>query len=284
MTFPKISNSTKVMAVIGDPIHKSLSPIMHNAALKALGLNFEYSFIACKVESRNLKNSLEAIKELGFIGLSVTMPHKQAILKYLNEIDETVEAIGAVNTVINTGGKLIGYNTDWIGFLTPLKKVCNLEGKSVALIGAGGAARAACFALKKCGAKITIFNRTTKNAETLANDFCTNNYKIEAKNLNELQELASNFKIIINSSSLGMQGFNENFPNIAKSLNEDSIVFDMVYRPHNTALIQMTKNAKGTVVHGIEMLLYQGMEQFKLFTRCDAPEEVMRSSLQDKIN
>src|SRR3989344_4318465 len=155
---------------IGDPIKHSLSPAMHSIGYKALGIENSNLFIACRVKAEKLEKFIEAVKTIGINGVSVTLPHKQEVMKYLDEIDEIAKKIGAVNTVLNKEGKLTGYNTDWTGAITALEKKVNINGKKVALIGAGGAARAVIFGLVQKGAKVKIFNRTLEKAKGLALD------------------------------------------------------------------------------------------------------------------
>lgn len=277
----QISAATKILLVIGDPIDKSLSPVMHNAAIANLNLIDKFAFLACQVLRPNLKEALRGISSLGVIGVSVTMPHKENIIEHLDEVDEVAKRLGAVNTVLvdvanPSGAKLTGYNTDWLGFLKPLQKVVDLSGKRIALVGAGGAARAACYALTKSKANITIYNRTLNKAEALAKE-----WQAEAQSLSNLGK--DSFDVLVNASSLGMLGVGEDLPISENVFNKNHVVMDMVYRPHETKLIQKAKLAGAKVVHGIEMLLYQGIEQFKMFTGHDAPEEAMRQSLLKEI-
>src|SRR3990167_7491456 len=137
-----ISAKTKMCIIIGDPVEHSLSPAMHNAGYEALGIDDQFVFTAATVKSENLKKVIKAVQAMGICGLTCTIPHKIEVMQYLDEIDEVAKKIGAVNTVLNMSGKLIGYNTDWLGVIKPLEKYSKLRGKKVAVIGAGGAARA----------------------------------------------------------------------------------------------------------------------------------------------
>lgn len=256
---------------IGDPIKHSLSPAMHNAGYKALRIENSNLFIPCRVKKENLKQFIEAVKILGINGVSVTLPHKKEVMKYLDEIDETSKKIGAVNTIINEAGKLTGHNTDWIGAISALEKITSLEGKKVAVIGAGGAARAIVFGLSKKGAKAKIFNRTPENAKKLAEEFGA-----EYGGAGEMWEIR-NYEIIINATAVGM---GEDQSPVDKDLiNKNQIIFDIVYSPKETKLLKNAKEKGAKIIYGYEMLLYQGVEQFKMYTGLDAPVKEMEEAL-----
>lgn len=267
--FPK--KLVNINAVIGDPIEHSLSPQMHNVGYKALGINKGNLLVPVKVKKEKLKRFIEAVRALRINGISVTVPHKETTIKYLDKVDETAKKIGAVNTVLNEGGKLIGYNTDWIGAIAALEKRTNLKGKKVAVFGAGGAARAIVFGLTKKGVKVKIFNRSVDRAKELAKEFnCSFG---DIKEVGKIRD----FDIIINATSIGM---NEEKSPIDKNLiQKGQIVMDAVYTPKETTLLKNAKEKKAEVVYGYEMLLYQGVEQFKMYTGLDAPVEEMRKVL-----
>ena len=152
------SGSIKVCGVIGDPIAHSLSPALHQYAYARLGIADQYCYSAFRVESHELAAAIAGVHALGLRGLSCTMPHKSSVLQHLDELDPAAEAIGAVNTIVNERGVLKGYNSDWIGIRDPLTARFDLEGRSVAILGAGGAARAACYALQQIGALPVVYN------------------------------------------------------------------------------------------------------------------------------
>src|SRR3989344_5039081 len=158
----KLSAKTKICLIIGDPVEHSLSPAMHNAGYEALGIDNQFVFLGAKVKVEDVETAVQAMRKMGIHGLTCTIPHKVVVMKYLDKIDETARKIGAVNTVLNQNGKLIGFNTDWQGVVIPLEKVTKLPGKKVMVVGAGGAARAIVYGLLKRGAKVKIFNRTKK--------------------------------------------------------------------------------------------------------------------------
>jgi len=262
-----MSNLQKICLSIGYPIKSSKSPSLHNVGYKALGIEDQFIYLRAQVKPENLKMAVEGIKGLGIRGVSVTMPHKQEIMKYLDEVDETAKKIGAVNTVVNDDGKLIGYNTDWVGAVVALEKKTNLKGKKVAVIGAGGASRAIVYGLTKKGAKVKIFNRSIEKGEELAKEFDCGFGEI-----GEMREIGD-YNIIINATSVGMNS--DESPIDKELLNKNQIVFDVIYSPKETKLIKEAKEKGAKVVYGYEMLLYQAVEQFKLYTGLEAPVKEM---------
>jgi len=188
--------SKKICLIIGDPIDHSLSPVMHNAGYRALGIDSEYIFLKKRVGANETKKAINEMREKNYRGLTCTMPHKIEVMKYLDEIDNSAKKIGAVNTVINNNGRLKGYNTDWIGVAKSLEKITVLKNKKVALIGAGGASRAAIFGLSQEGAIITIFNRTLEKAEKLAKEF-----NCQAESIEDIEKI-KDYDIIINATSI----------------------------------------------------------------------------------
>lgn len=273
-----ISGKIKTCLVIGDPIEHSLSPVMHNAAYKKLGLDDQYIFKAERVKSGDVGKVVERARDEDIRGLSCTAPHKEEVMQYLDEIDPVAKEIGAVNTVVNNDGVLKGYNTDWLGTVIPLEKVTGLASKKVALLGAGGAARAIAYGLVKKGAKLKIYNRTADKAQELADELgCT------AGSLDEIGEV-KNYDIIINSTSVGMGEREDESLVPAELLSEKQIVMEAVYAPPKTKLLQDAEAKGAQIIPGMEMLLYQGVAQFELYTEEKAPEEVMREILMDHFN
>ncbi|MFA6016911.1 MAG: shikimate dehydrogenase [Patescibacteria group bacterium] len=272
----KLSAKTKICLIIGDPVAHSLSPAMHNAGFDALGIGNKYVFLGAKVKVEDVGIAVQAMRKMGIHGLTCTIPHKIEVMKYLDEIDEVAKKIGAVNTVLNQNGKFIGFNTDWLGVVTPLEKIIDLSKRKVLVLGAGGAARAAIFGLSKRKAKVTIFNRTKEKAILLAKEF-----NCEATDLIKKSDI-SNFDIIINTTSVGMKPREIETPITVEYLTRNQIVFDIVYVPYETKLLIEAKKRGAMVVHGIEMLLYQGTAQFEIYTGQKAPEKVMRAILETR--
>lgn len=269
----KISAKTKICLIIGDPVGHSMSPLMHNAGYESLGIDNQFVFLGAKVKAEDIGVTVQAMRKMGIHGLTCTIPHKVEVMKFLDEIDETARKIGAVNTVLNQNGKLIGFNTDWQGAVVPLEKITSLSGKKVLVLGAGGAARAIVFGLLKRGAKVKIFNRTKEKAIKLAKEF--NCQITDLKTKSEIK----NFDIIINTTSVGMKPLENKTPIPTKFITNKQIVFDIVYVPYDTKLLKEAKKRRATVVHGIEMLLHQGTAQFEIYTSHKAPEDIMRRIL-----
>jgi len=269
---------TKLCIIIGDPVKHSLSPAMHNAAYVALGIDHEFVFVASHVLVEDVKDVIRAMRVMGFRGLTCTVPHKIEVMKYIDKIDPIAQKIGAVNTVVNENGILTGYNTDWLGTVIPLEKHGTLKNKKVALIGAGGAARACGYGVIEKGAKLTIYNRTVEKAEELAHE-CDS--KVEVRSLENISEEMKDHDIILNATTMGM-GKNEGMSPVPKSaIGRHHIVFDSVYSPFETQLLKDAKEQGATIIHGTEMLLHQGTEQFRLYTGHTAPENVMREVLMN---
>lgn len=282
-----LNAKTKLYGIFGNPVRHSFSPLMHNPAFEAVGLNAAY--LAFEVE--DLKTAVSAIKALGIGGVSVTIPHKVEVMDYLDEIDNLARHIGAVNSVVNREGILHGTNTDAFGFYKALSDVTEIDGKTVAILGNGGAARAALFSLFHYAEpkKVFLFCRgeSLGKAESLATHltaYGVDSGKIQPMVYDAWRDVQNQVEIICNTTSVGMEpSSNVSLLNVAEIPN-DSVVFDIVYRPHETALLQNAVTAGAKVVHGIEMLLYQGVKQFELFTGKDAPVEVMRKALIDALH
>lgn len=265
----QIDEKTKIVASIADKQTK-LGPIMHNSAYKYLGLNFVY----IPFSITNCKNAVAGIRALNFRGSAVSMPCKQEVIRYLDKIDPVAKKIGAVNTILNDGGILAGYNSDCIGAVEALKEVCRLENKTVILIGAGGVARAIAYGLKKNKCNILIFNRTAERARRLSEDF---NLKFGG-NLNNIKGV-KDYDILINATSVGF------FPNVNKSIldkdtvKENKIVMDVVFDPLETPFLKIAKHKNCKIVPGYRMLIYQALFQFELFTGQKTPFEIMEKAL-----
>jgi shikimate dehydrogenase len=269
-----IDADTKICCLIGNPVEHSLSPLIHNAGYKALGIN--YAYVSFQVS--DIKRAIEGIRGLGIRGVSVTIPHKTKALKYLDKIDPLAEKIGAVNTIINDDGILTGYNTDGDGAIQALEEMTPLGGKRAVLIGSGGAASAIAVGLKKKVVKLVILNRTGAKAAKLAE-------KVNAEDSGGLQKLTeiASADILINATPVGMwPELNQSI--IPKNLLHNRLtVFDIVYNPRETKLIAEARERGCAVVYGYKMLLYQAVKQFELFTGRQAPLPAMESSLNQAL-
>ncbi len=269
---------TKICLIIGDPVNHSLSPLMHNAAYEAVRIDEQFVYLAASVPVAQMKEIIGAVRTLGIRGLTCTVPHKIAVLPFLDEIDPIAKKIGAVNTVVNTDGILKGFNTDWMGAIIPLKNRIELTGKKALVIGAGGAARAVVFGLMKEKASVTITNRTAEKAAQLAREFgCKERKNIDARFIDSQD-------IIINTTSVGMHPHANESPIDTEGIHEGQVLMDIVYAPHETELLKQGKKRGAIIIHGIEMLLFQGAEQFELYTGVKAPIEVMRKTLATALH
>lgn len=271
-----ITGHSALCLIIGDPVAHSLSPAMHNAAYTALNLPFVMA--AARVDPNALSQAIQGMRALQIKGLAVTMPHKVTIRDFIDTIDQTAETIGAINTVVNKNGSLVGYNTDWLGILRPLERATLLEGKKVAILGAGGAAQAAIFASHYARASVTIFNRTIGTAEALAQRF-----RCSARSLRDAKALRD-FDIIINTTSLGMSDTKEQSPIPRESLCPHHTVFETIYAPSLTTLLKDAQVVGAKIIRGSEMFLEQGVAQFELHTGVKAPREVMENIISSALS
>jgi shikimate dehydrogenase len=205
------------------------------------------------------------------------MPHKVALASLVDELDPIAKEIGAVNTVVNQRGTLLGYNTDWLGILRPLEQRTPLANKRVALLGAGGAAQAALYACTSHGAAVTIFNRTVSKAQSLGDAF-----RVPVLPLDGSQRF-DDFEIIINTTSIGMGALAAESPIEAHQLSKHQIVFETIYHPFETQLLVAAQRCGATCIHGLEMFLEQGAAQFELHTGVKAPRAVMKTILQNAL-
>ncbi|SHE51016.1 shikimate dehydrogenase [Caldanaerobius fijiensis DSM 17918] len=272
-----INSSTKLYAVIGHPIKHSLSPHIHNFSFKYAGVNAVY--LCFDINPDRLGDAINGFKAIGLSGFNVTIPYKESIIKYLDEVDVNAGLIGAVNTVINKDGHFKGYNTDGIGFINTLKNH-HIEINEVIVLGAGGASRAICTALILNGAKrINIINRTYENAVKLASHIQSidSKCKVNADTLENISKYEA--ELLVNTTSVGMWPHVDNSPvdDIPKGVK---VVYDIVYNPYETKLIKMAKEKGCQIVYGIEMLIGQAVESFKIWTGVDIPEDVIITYLK----
>jgi shikimate dehydrogenase len=274
-----MQGSIRTYCIIGDPIHHSLSPGMQNAAFAALGLNCTY--IAFRVPPSELKESIESLRSINIAGFNVTVPHKVEAMKHLDELDVTAKKAAAVNTVNNIEGIFRGYNTDIHGFIEPLRqRKIDFRGMNVLLLGAGGAARAVVAGLaEESGSisKVVISNRDVERAKELAKIGSGLGLRCERISLDRAQSVSPDSDLIINATTIGMN----NEPSLIDydHIKKGSIVYDIVYRPVTTSLIENAKYAEANVVYGYEMLVEQGAKAFEIWTGIHAPRDVMKKNL-----
>jgi shikimate dehydrogenase len=283
-----VSGKTKICAIIGDPVEHTMSPAMQNTAFKKTGL--DYLYIPFSVKPENLAKAVAGLRALNVIGFNVTIPHKIAVLKLLDSLDPLAEKIGAVNTVVNTGGKLRGYNTDAEGFYQALQENgINPEGKNVTILGAGGASRAIAYILAEKGARLTIINRQAQleKAENIA-VMIKKNLKTTVKVLgySRLADGLRDVAILVNATSVGMSPRTGESPVPAGSLKKVPVVFDIVYNPLETRLLKSAKTAGAVTIGGMDMLVWQGAMAFEKWTGQKAPVAAMRNAavkMLDKV-
>ncbi len=267
-----INAQTVYVVLFGNPVAHSLSPQMHNAAFQHLGLNMVY--LAFKVEEA--VEAAAVMRTLGFQGASITVPHKQAIIPHLDEVDEMGRAIGAVNTVFAQDGRLMGYNTDWLGVVRALEQVTELRGKRCLILGAGGAARAAIYGLQSRGAQVFVMNRNEERGHRLAAEMdCTS---VDWQSWDRLD-----VELVINATPVGMSPKPDQSLVPKHWLQGRTAVLDMVYRPLKTKLLREAEAAQCLCVSGLDMLLYQGAAQFEIWTGKKAPVDIMRRALIEPL-
>lgn len=267
----------KLFGLLGHKISHSMSPAMHNDSFQHLKLGHYYHLF--DVAPEQLENAVTGIRALQIAGFNVTIPHKVAIMDYLDELDETAKRIGAVNTVVNQNGKLIGYNTDCDGYLESLLLVTgdDLHDMNVVIIGAGGAARAVAFSIARFGVKLlNLANRTIEKAERIAQDF---HYLMDigVRSIKEVEEQLSDFDLIINTTSIGMSPNVEAIPLSLQNLKPSAIVSDIIYNPLQTRLLTEAKAKGATTLNGVGMFVGQGALAFEKWTGIEPDRKRMEA-------
>lgn len=297
-----ITGRTKIVGVFGYPIAHSLSPHMHNAVFKELNLDFIY--LAFEVKPENLSSAIKSISALNMYGINLTIPHKEACLPYLDEITKEAKLIGAVNTIevrhlgsravhlsSQSSGqvRLIGHNTDALGFIRSLKESkISIKGKKILLLGAGGAGKSISFALALNNAnEIYIVNRTLEKAKILAENL---KKKLNFKRVSvisfehtSLKNIMKTTDIIINATSAGMKN-QDSVPVPVDYLNKKTIVYDLIYNPATTKLLKLANEKGCRTFNGESMLVHQGAIAFEIWTKLKAPVNLMRKALRKALN
>jgi shikimate dehydrogenase len=282
----EINTETQFCGVIGNPIAHSLSPVIHNAAFRTLGLNFVY--LAWRVES--IGDALKGLRALGnFRGASVTIPHKVAALSYLDEVEATARHIGAINTIVSGGGALIGHNTDAMGALRALREGgVTLKGKKVTILGTGGSARAIAFALAAEGSiqHLDLLGIEEPERESLARDLHSKTaLRVDRGVLDHttLKRIVPISDVLIHCTPVGMSPKTDATCVPAALLRTSLTVMDIVYNPRETKLLGEAKRQGCRTISGLEMFLYQAVAQFELWTGKPAPVDVMRAVLESRF-
>lgn len=259
-------------AVFGNPVGHSLSPIMHTAAFAATAFNGVY--VAVPVP--DIRPAVTGLRALGFRGASITLPHKESVMACLDEVEETARRIKAVNTIVNTDGRLQGYNTDVSGAIRALKEKTPLAGRAVAILGAGGAARAVAFGIVAEGGRVTIFNRAAGRGAKLADEL-----QAEFRPLSDFK--ADPYEIMVNTTPLGMTPRADEMPVAVEKLRPGLVVMDIVYNPLKTRLLREAAGAGCTTIDGLSMFVHQGARQFELWTGMKAPVDIMRMTVEAEL-
>ncbi len=285
MVHQTIDGQTRIVGIFGDPIAHTRSPAMHNAAFRALEL--PYVYVPFHVRSAELARAVHGIRALGLVGINVTVPHKERIVRHLDALSPEAELCGAVNSVVNNDGRLFGDNTDGRGFLNSLQEGdLSPREAEVVLIGAGGSARAVLSALirAQCAA-VRIVNRTQASASKLVRTYRqAGKTQLEALPLDALRDpaLFSGVRLVINTTSAGLQS--DDFPPLAYTATQAGCLFyDLLYRPDQTPFLRHAQAARRPVMDGRRMLLHQGALAFSLWTGHPAPLEIMDQALQRSL-
>jgi shikimate dehydrogenase len=255
-----MDSRTELYAVIGNPVRHSLSPALHNGAFGTMGLNAVY----LAFEVSDLPKAMSGIRGLGIRGVSVTVPFKTQVIPFLDDVEAMAAKMKAVNTILNDDGRLIGYNTDWSGALEALEEKIEVQGKKVLLFGAGGAARAIGFGLKRKGCEVTLLNRSAERAEALSNEL-----GFLFQPLSSCRERGSkdrDVQVVINATTVGMHPHDSESPVPREILREGMAVMDIVYRPLRTKLLREAEEEGCVTINGLEMLVRQGVGQLEIWT------------------
>jgi len=275
-----ISGKTRLCGIIGDPVEHSMSPVMHNVAFEKIGLDYLYA--PFRVKKEEVGKAIEGMRALNIKGLNVTIPHKVAVIQFLDKLDPLAEKIGAVNTIVNDDGVLTGYNTDASGFLRALlERGVEPEGKNIVILGAGGASRAISFTLADRGAHLVILNRLLELewAKELASRISQNfAQEVEALELNRenLAGVLGKADILVNATSVGMSPNTDETLVDSDLLRPGLVVFDAVYNPIKTRLLREGETAGVKTIGGFDMLVWQGALAFEKWTGQKAPAELMK--------
>lgn len=258
-------NVKKLFAVLGDPIGHSMSPLMHNDLFSYYGI--DASYLPFQVKKEDLESAVRGLKALGAGGFNVTVPHKSAIIPFLDQVDDLAGKIGAVNTVVNEDGKWVGYNTDGPGFIRGLSPyIPSLTGKRILMIGAGGAARAIYFSMAMNQPQaVDIANRTLETAQKLVEE-CPFPISSKAISLEEAGKLAESYDIIVQTTLIGMHPKIDELPVHFSSLKKNALVCDIIYNPLQTKFLQTAEQAGAQIQNGMDMFVYQGALAFEKWT------------------
>lgn len=280
----ELDGETLVVGVIGWPVRHSLSPPMQNAALAEMGLNWVY--VPFEVPAEQVPQAVGAVRALGMVGINVTVPHKEAVARLVDELDPAAAVLGSVNTVVNRGGRLVGYSTDGMGFVRSVQEAKeSLAAKRVALIGAGGSARAVAHAVVGEGPQsLCVINRTFARAQELAELVRGMGVPVTALPLDEAEDAVRDAQVVIDTTPVGMHPHADDAPVVPPTwLHEGQCVCDLVYRPRDTVLLRAARERGARTVEGAGMLVHQGAIALELWSGRPAPVAVMRQALLEAL-
>ena len=279
---------TKKIGLFGYPLSHSISPVFQQAALDYCSLDVIYK--VWPVEPANLQTEVDKLRSMDYLGAGITIPYKEKVMPFLDVVDPFASRVGAVNTIVNDGGRLIGHNTDVYGFMQGLTETAKFSpmGKRVLVVGAGGAARAGIFGLIQSGVSmISIANRTKERALQIVEQFVDEEVEMEVVRSDryELDSVVKNSDLVVNATSVGMRNSaSENdVPFETGSISPSSLVYDMVYTPRDTPFLVLAKEAGADTLGGLPMLIYQGSKSFSMWTGVDAPINIMFDAANDVL-
>jgi len=269
--------------LVGYPVEHSMSPAMHNAAFKALGLDAEYKL--APVEPGQLGAFIEKLREGDVLGANVTIPHKVEVMRHLDQVDETANAIGAVNTVVNRDGRLTGYNTDATGGVKALtEEYGGLNGRNVTILGAGGASRAITYQISRVDCRVTVLNRSVEKARKLVDDLRpTASAELRYGGLNQLPGVIVGTDALINTTPVGMSPKTSDSPVPEELLHDGLFIYDVIYNPIKTKLLKDAEAKGARTLSGVKMLVYQGAEAFRMWTGVEPPLDLMQRVVKEKL-
>jgi shikimate dehydrogenase/3-dehydroquinate dehydratase type I len=262
----------KNYVLLGNPVGHSLSPLMHNAALKKMGIDENYSAFCVQ----DIGGAIDGLRGMNIRGASVTIPLKVAVMEYLDEVDEDALEIGAVNTIVNNNGRLAGYNTDWLGLIITLKKALTIKNKTFVIVGAGGTARAAAYGIIKEGGHPVIVNRTMEKAKNLSSKFGCSFYL-----LSEIGRIKGD--CLINTTSVGMYPDVDKSPVKIETQARYKYVMDVIYNPLKTKLLADAEKQGCHIFPGLDMFVHQGAEQLRLWTGKEPPRALMKKVISERL-
>lgn len=278
-----ISGKTKFIVIFGDPVEHTLSPAMHNAAFAELGL--DYAYIPFHVKPEDLSSAVRGIKAMGIAGANITVPHKERVLEFLDDVDDEAKRLGAVNTIVNRDGKLIGYNTDGRGFVRSLKEDAALDPalKKVYMCGSGGAARGIGFALAAAGVRrVYLYDVDIAKMDRLIADLNSGAGRDVARPSKPDPDFIRSCDLVVNATPLGMHK-GDPAPMPPDSFRVGQVVYDIIYNPPQTETLRSAVYGGAKAVNGLGMLLYQGVIAFEHWLGVSPPVETMKKALIDGL-